>query len=405
MSAEESKAAVGASAPKREIAAEAAPTVGGASAPTVEAWRLFFPSALLLAPVNVLAWLAARDGLIVLPGIASAAWHGRELVFGYAFAVMAGYLLRPLPLSGLLALWGLWLAGRLLVLLPPATLPALVEFAVAAAFPLLIAALGAHRFGAVKRARNLPFPLVMVVLGVAAGAAFAVQTGLLPYPLRSPAALAASLVALLIMIMGGRLVPTATVGALRARGLIVRIPVRPAVELALFLLVLGWVASDAFLGPRLAGALALAAAAVLALTMSGWHLARILHDPLVWPLHLGFAWLLLGCVLLGLERLGFITTPDAGALHALTAGGIGTVTLVMMMRVTRYRAGLLLASPARLHGLYLVMALAVAIRVGGGWLLPQLHEAMLWASAIAWTLAYLGSAALVIGAALRPRLH
>lgn len=367
----------------------------------IEVWRLFFPTALLFAPANVLFWLAVRDGLIAPPGSVSAVWHGSEMVFGYGFAVIAGYLLRPLPPARLFALWGLWLAGRLLVLLPAGMLPAAVAFPVAAAFPLLIAAVGVRRFGSIKRARNLPFPLIMLVLGLSAGAVFGVQSGLLPHPLHSPAALAANIVALLIMIMGGRLVPTATVGALRTRGLIVRIVVRPTVELALCVLVLGWVASDAFIGPRPAGMFALAAGATLLVAMSRWHPLRTLHDPLVWPLHLGFVWLVAGCVLGGGERLGFFAMPDAGALHALTAGGIGTVTLAMILRVTRYRAGTFAGSTILLHALQVVLAGAVLVRVGGGSVAPSLSGPLLWSSALAWTAAYLLAASLVVPAAWR----
>lgn len=369
----------------------------------IEAWRLFFPTALLFAPANVLFWLAVRDGLITPAGAVSAAWHGSEMVFGYGFAVIAGYLLRPLPPGRLCALWVLWLAGRLLVLLPVGVLPGPAVFVVAVAFPLLIAGLGVRRFGSIKRARNLPFPLIMLVLGLSAGVAFAVQGDLIPHPLLSPAVLAASVVALLIMIMGGRLVPTATIGALRARGLIVRIVVRPWVELALCVLVLGWVASDAFIGPQPAGVFALAAGATLLAAMSGWHPVRTLHDPLVWPLHLGFVWLAAGCVLAGCERLGFIAVPNAGALHALTAGGIGTVTLAMILRVTRYRAGVFEGSTILLHVLQLVMAGAVLVRVGGGWVVPTLSSPLLWVSALAWAAAYLLAACLVVPAAWREK--
>ena len=367
----------------------------------LEAWRLFFPSALLLAPANVLLWLAARDGFVALPGVTSSGWHGSEMVFGYAFAVMAGYLLPALPVTVLAILWGVWLAGRLLVLLPPAALPAPVQFLVAAAFPLSVAVRGAGRFGAIKRLRNLPFPLVMVALALTAAAALAVQAGLLPHPPRSPAVLAATIVALLIMLMGGRLVPTATIGALRARGLVVRIVVRPAIELTLFLLLLAWVASDAFLGPVPTGVLALAAGATLAIAMGRWHLGRTLHDPLVWPLHAGFVWLVAGCLLLGLERLGVIAPQGAGALHALTAGGIGTVTLAMMVRVTRYRTGMPGWPPLMLHGMQLILVLAVLLRVGDGWVSATLMTPLLWLSAACWTAAYLLGASLVIPAAWR----
>ena len=90
-------------------------------------WRLFFPSALLLAPFNVLVWLALRHGLIDWPVAASAAWHGREMLFGYTFAVIAGYLLQALATPLVLLLWLLWLAGRLVWLVPPAVLEPWLE--------------------------------------------------------------------------------------------------------------------------------------------------------------------------------------------------------------------------------------------------------------------------------------
>lgn len=369
----------------------------------IEPWRIFFPSALLLAPGNVLLWLAARDGVIDPAGIGSAAWHGREMLFGYSFAVMAGYLLRPMPVPALALLWLAWLTGRLLWLLPAGVLPAGVELALAVVFPAVLALLGALRFAAVKRPRNLPFPLIMLALGLAAAGTFAVQLGLLSYPRLSPVILAAYLVSLLIMMMGGRLVPTATVGALRARGRYVRIPSQPYLEAATLACVLALVASEGFIGPTAAGATALAACVVLLLQMSRWRGAGTLHDPEVWPLHLGFFWLALGCALIGLERLGVLVLPDAGALHALTAGGIGTVTLVMMTRVTRYRAGGAAFPTAMMQGLQLLMALAVTIRVTGGWAFAGHRTEMLWLSAAAWTVAYTGSAVLLLPAALRAR--
>ncbi len=366
----------------------------------IEPWRLFFPSALLLAPANVLLWLAARDGLIQPAGIGSAAWHGREMLFGYAFAVMAGYILRPMPLLPLAVFWFAWLGGRLLWLLPPGSLTPGVELALAAASPALLAVLGALRFVTVKRLRNLPFPLILVALGLAAVGAFAVQLGLLPYPRRSPAILATYLVSLLIMFMGGRLVPTATVGALRAVGRLVRIRPRPVLEVATLAGMIGLMAGDGFIGPAVAGSMALAVGFILLLQMTRWRSLGTLHDPEVWPLHLGFLWLALGCVLTGLERLDVIASPDAGALHAITTGGIGTVTLVMMTRVTRYRAGDLASSVGRLQGLQVIMALAVIVRVAGGWVFPGHRDAMLWLSAAAWAVAYTGSAALLLPAAL-----
>jgi uncharacterized protein involved in response to NO len=368
----------------------------------LDPWRLFFPSALLLAPVNVLVWLVLRFGLMDWPVAVSAAWHGREMLFGYSFAVIAGYLLQAMAIPLVLLLWLLWLAGRLLWLLPPAALDPRLELLIGGAFPAVLAVLGTGRFLAVKRVRNIAFPLIMVALGIAAVGSYATELGLLPSPGQSVVVLSVYVVALLIMVMGGRAVSTATVGALRFRGKYVRIPPRPSLEAAIVLGMLAFTVLDGSGQSQSAGFVSLAIAMILLLRMREWHFSGVLHDPEVWPLQLGVFWLALGLGLIGLERLGTISLPDAGALHALAAGGIGTVTLVMVLRVTRQRASDLPASTVWLQVLQLSMALAVLLRIGGGWAMPGHRDLVLWLSAAAWALAFgLGSIQL-LPAALRP---
>lgn len=362
----------------------------------LDPWRLFFPSALLLAPANVLAWLALRSGVVDWPVSVSAAWHGREMLFGYSFAVIAGYLLPAMAAPLVLFLWLLWLAGRLLWLVPWAVLDPRLELLIGGAFPAALAVLGTRRFMAVKRARNVPLPLIMVALGLAAVGSYATELGLLPAPERSVVALAVYVVALLVMVMGGRAVSTATVGSLRARGHYARIPPRPGFEAATALGMVAFIVLDGSGQLQGAGLVSLAVAMILMVRMRDWHFSGVLHDPEVWPLHVGFLWLATGLALIGLERLGLISLPDAGALHALAAGGIGTVTLVMVLRVTHQRASELPASTGWLQALQLIMALAVLLRVGGGWAFPEHRDLMLWLSAAAWTMAFgLGTVELV----------
>lgn len=368
----------------------------------LEPWRLFFPSALMLAPLNVLAWLAAREGFIDWHA-ASAAWHGREMVFGYSFAVIAGYLLPALDRRQVLALWLLWLAGRLSPVLPPGLVSPWLPSLASAAFPVVLAALGVRRFGGVKRARNLVFPLIMVALGAAGAVTYAVTMGWLAVIAQSPAVLSVYVVAVLVMVMGGRAVPTATIGALRSRGYVVRIVPRPRLELAGILGMLALLLLDALGQAVVAGLVALAVAGVLVLQMVRWHSGRVLHDPETWPMHLAFFWIVLGLVLIGLQRLGIILPPDAGALHALAAGGIGTMTLVMFLRVARQRAGNMPVPGRLLYALQVAMAIAVAVRVGGGWLMPAHRDPALWLAGSAWAAAYGLGAIVLVPAALRSR--
>lgn len=368
----------------------------------LDPWRLFFPSALLLAPFNVLAWLALREGLVDWPVSVSAAWHGREMLFGYSFAVIAGYLLQAMAAPLVLLLWLLWLAGRLLWLAPPALLDPRLELLIGGAFPAALAVLGTRRFLAVKRARNLAFPLIMAALGFAGVGSYATELGLLPSPERSAVTLSVYVVALLVMVMGGRAVSTATVGALRAHGHLTRIPPRPALEAATALGMLAFIVLDGSSQPQAAGLVALAIAMIILVRMRGWHFGGVLHDPEVWPLHLGFLWLAMGLALIGLERLAAISVPDSGTLHALAAGGIGTVTLVMVLRVTRQRAGEMPVATGWLQSLQLILALAVLLRVGGGWAFPGQRSLLLWLSAAAWAVAFGLGTAQLLPAVLRP---
>jgi uncharacterized protein involved in response to NO len=191
---------------------------------------------------------------------------------------------------------------------------------------------------------------------------------------------------------------------LRLRGELVRIAPRPALEAASALALLAFLAVDAAGRATAAGQLALLAAALVALRVTGWHTLRVLHDPDTWPLHAGFVWLALGLVLAGLGRLGLVTLPDAGALHALAAGGIGTVTVTMMLRVARQRSGELQATTAALHALQALLLLAVLLRVAGGWALPEGRAAMMWAAGSAWAVAFGAAAAIVLRAAFRAPL-
>jgi uncharacterized protein involved in response to NO len=367
----------------------------------VEPWRIFFPSALALAPLNVLLWLAARGALVSAPGIGSAVWHGREMLFGYSFAVIAGYLLEAMPLRILLALWLLWLAPRGLWMLPPGTLPVTTELALTALFPAALAVYGVRRFASIRRLQNVVFPVAMAALGVAGVVTYASQLGLLAWPGQGPAVLSAYVVSLLIVTMGGRLVPTATVGALRARGWIVRIPTRPLLEAACAVGVLLLIGAEAGGLPLAAGALALTVAGLLLARLAGWHWRHVGHDPEVWPLHLGFAWLATGFVLIGLERWSLLLLPDAGALHALAVGGIGTVTLLMMIRVSRYRTGRGGVPGTAINLMQMVLALAVIVRVAGGALWPAYRDAALWIAAVLWALAYASSAVILMPLALQ----
>lgn len=362
-------------------------------------FRIFFPAAALWALLAIPVWLAMRAGVVPQPALLPAAlWHAEEMLFGYTLAVVAGYLLPPLTAGPLAILAALWLMARAAWFMP--ALPPLVLTLVAAAFPMALVGFGLRRFGPVKRARNLVFAAILIGLGLALVALLAAglqaRVALGSTALR----LALFLLVALIIVMGGRLIPAATVGALREHGRDIVIRVQPLRESAAVFAVAALLAAEALRWPQpFPGGFALLIAGLLIARMKDWHSFEVWRLPEIWPLHLGYAWIAVGFALLGLARLGLFPI-ESEALHALAVGGVGTTTLAMMARLTRLR------SPRRtlprwlplVHGLF---AAAVLLRVAGPWVAADAEPALWW-SAACWSLAYAGVLILFATAARAP---
>ncbi len=295
--------------------------------PFANAW--FFPAAALYAalilPWSVLTMLGLAPAL---PGLATPAGHAHEMLFGYALAVVAGYLLGPQPQRITLALLGCWLAARAGFLLAPGA-----WFAVGADL-LFVAGLlwkVVPRFlGAAKKWRNQTVAPVVIGLGVtsllanAAGAGFSMR-------LRAPALV---LFAALMFFMGGRIIAPALAGYAQSEGRRLDARVQPQLEGAVLILLgiafglslLPWT----LLG-RVAGAVLVAAGVLGALRLlrwQPWHY-RSRADLLV--LLVGYSWLSLGLVLLGVAMSG-PWLPVSATLHVLTIGALGSLTFGVMVR-------------------------------------------------------------------------
>lgn len=339
------------------------------------AWSLFFPLAALHAALAVPLSLAAMRG--GLPVLATPAAHGRELLFGFALAVIAGYLLGPLPSRRLSLLAGLWLVGRLAGL---AGYPALLADAV---FALLLAAWVVPRFLAAKKWRNrLLSPLLglLCLLAVASLAAHAAFPGLLS-PLLHQGVL---WLLLLMAFMGGRVIAPAVNGHLMARDRVAGAGVQPRIEAALIGL-LGAAGLLAFwprLWPAAAGLLALAGVVFL-VRLWRWSPWRLRDRPDLLGLLLGYAWLGVGALLVA----GDLMTghSPAGRLHAITVGGLGTLASGIMLRQAILRAKGRPGEEAWLPRLALLFTLAAGLRLA----LPSAGIPALWGAAGAWSLAWL----------------
>jgi uncharacterized protein involved in response to NO len=300
------------------------------------------------------------------------------MVFGYAFAVIAGFLLtavrawtgRPTPTGAALGvLAALWLAARA---------AALVSLTAAAAIGMLFALALAWAIGrplvASGNRRNWFFILLVLAIG-AAGIV------LLGWPQRG-LALGLDFVLFVIAVVAGRVVPAFTNNALpgaRAR--------REAwLERAALGALLALIAADALARTELAAVLATLAAALHAARLALWSPAKTLGKPIVWILHVSYAWIVVHLALRALA--GFDLVPYALATHALTVGAIGGMTLGMMTRTARgHTERPLEAGRAEVAAYLLVQAAAVA-RVLVPLALPATYLWATVASALFWCAAF-----------------
>ena len=337
-------------------------------------FRPFYLLAGLYAALAVPLWAAQYAGW--LPG-ANPLWHAHEMIFGYAFAVIAGFLLTavrnwtalPTPAGGrLAALAALWVAARVLAFSAPEA-AAFTD----AAFALAVAwSIGRPIIA--SRNRNGFFILLVLALGGA-------STAFLAWP-QLALSLGLDLVLFIIAVMGGRVIPAFTNNAVpRAGAQRVRWLEFGALGAILLLLVL-----DVFQLERLAAGVALAAAALHAARAALWAPLKTRGRPILWILHLSYAWIVVHLALRGLAGFGLVAAPLAT--HALTIGAIGGLTLGMMTRTARGHTGRPLATGKAELAAYVLVHAAAAVRVFVPILVPAAYTASVALAAALWTVAF-----------------
>jgi len=362
-------------------------------------FRPFYLLAGAFAAVGLPVWhFAPGEVLPVGPYLAGGAWHAHEMVFGFAAAVLTGFLLTAARAwTGLAtptgwrlaALAGLWVAGRVLVATGPA-IPAIVVDCLFLPCVTLAVALPVVR---ARNRRNLAVAAVPALLGGANLLFHLDHVDLIALPRANGGALLGlDLFALLVTLMAGRVIPAFTANAVpEAR------PRRNTyVEIVAFAALAILLVAGA-LGEWVPGGLWLAAVAALGALAHGvrlwlWDPAATLREPLLWVLPLSYAWLPAALILRALW-LADAGVPAAAAYHALGAGAMGGLMLGMMTRSALGHTGRPLAAGRAELGAYVLVHLGAAARVfgplAGADAEPHAHaaSAVLWSGAFALFLA------------------
>lgn len=383
----------------------------GASSPVwlQGGYRLLFACGALWAVATVTLWVGSLAGHWMLPtAMAPLAWHQHEMLFGYLGAVIGGFVSAALPnwtgrptVTGwrVAAIVGLWLAARLAILFST-MVPPLVGAVLDVAYLLILLAYAAREIFASGN-RNKPILIVLFLFAAACALDHAAAMGALADPALGMR-MGFALVLLLIALIGGRITPAFTRNWLMRQGRDDGLPTLPnrfdmAVLGATALALAVWVADPA---AAVAGGLLLAAAGLQAIRLARWAGLKARHDPLVFILHLSYAWLPLGLAMLGATILHpFI--PASSALHALAAGAMATMTLAVMTRATRGHTGRPLEADRFTITIYVLVHLGALLRVAAP-LLPFDYLSLVALAAGLWSTAFLLFLLIYGPMALRP---
>jgi uncharacterized protein involved in response to NO len=335
-------------------------------------FRPFFFGGAVWAVIALALWLGSLLAGLQLPsGLDALSWHRHEMLFGFVGAVIAGFLLTAipnwtgrLPIAGipLAALAALWLTARLALLWSASVGIGIAALLDIGFFVVLAGVAGREVLAA--RNRNVPVVGLVLLFAVADAADYAGAIGLIR---DSEAGFRAgiALVVMMISLIGGRIVPSFTRNWMSKQGITGHLPNQPgrydlltlaATALALATWVLAPTSQPAGWALALAGLLQ----AVRLVRWRGWRTAR---DPLVLVLHVGYAWIPAGLVLLAWSILG-TAVPRTAAIHALTAGAMATMILAVMTRASLGHTGRALAASPATVVIFLLVTAGAIVRVG-----------------------------------------
>lgn len=318
-------------------------------------------------------------------------WHAHEMIFGYSVAVVSGFLLTSVrnwtglnTATGgvLLLLLLLWLAGRLAPAIP--ILPGWVIALIDISFLPLLAAIVLRPILKARQYRNLSVPLLLLLMAIGQVLIYGEMLEFSFGSLERGVILGLGSLLLLISVIGGRVMPFFTERGLPGVMVVKRSWVEHASTpiIAVWLL-LGLVGANG----EMVMIAALTAVVIHGIRLAGWWSGRIWSEPMVWVIHLAYAWLVIGFLLQVMAGMDVMSVTVA--LHGWTAGAIGLFTLGMMARVALGHTGRPVKASPAIAIAFVLMALVAPVRVVLPLLFPSATEAVLLVAASGWIMAFL----------------
>lgn len=350
-------------------------------------FRPFYLLAAFFAAVAVPVWAMAFAGALQTP-IPGMWWHGHEMIFGFAAAVVIGFLLTAgqawtglkTPSGNALAgLAAVWLAGRLAMALGTGWWVAVIDILF---LPIAAAALLRVLVKANSR-RNYFIGVLPGLLALSNLCFHLALGGVLAIDPLAPLHFALGLLVVLEAVVGGRVIPMFTFNAIqgvrqwRNRNLDWAAVIATAAALAL------WAGGGS---GGLAGLLSLFAAILQLVRLGGWNPWATRSRPILWILHLSYLWIPLGLLLLACSQFGML--PRSAAVHAFAIGATGGLIIGMITRTALGHTGRTLVAGPVETAAYALVQLAAFVRVLTIAVLPAAAIGGVHAAATFWSLGF-----------------
>ncbi len=360
-------------------------------------WRLgfrpFYLGAALFSSAAVLLWLSFLSGTLSLPssGNNQVFWHAHEMVFGFALAVIAGFLLTAsnnwtgiLPAAGrpLAFLFMLWAFARLFMILGDIKLAAASDIA----FAVLLAGLLFRVLWLSKLWKNFSILGLVILMGAFNVWFYIITLTNQPVNPLYPVELALFAILELLVVMGGRVIPNFTQNGVmgikvwKPQFFVIATPASTA------LAIVAWF----ILPPRLAFAFCLIGASINLLRWLGWKPWQTLKHPMVWVLQLGYLWIPVTLLAMGFEALGLV--PRSLPVHALAMGAMGLIIAGMITRTAMGHTGRRIIASRFELAFFVLIAMSGLLRVIAAlpqFLPPEQVSWLLFVSGSAWSLGFL----------------
>lgn len=365
-----------------------------------DAFRPFYLGGSIFAALAIFIWLSTWfHGFIPpAPPIAPLLWHMHEMVYGFAAAIIIGFLFTaarnwtglPLPAGAPLAIvFTLWVAARVGMYILYAPITAIID----SSLLLIVAAVLSRAFIRAKSYTNMPIALVLCLLAGSNITFHLSMHGLVAIPAAKAVELGLFLVIMMELVIGSRIVPGFTASALpHARPLRSKpltIATLTLAALALLTSTLITTGTPALLNP-IAGTLGILAGVTALAQWLAWKPWATRARPILWILHLSYAWIPVGLILLGVCAFDANLVTRSAAIHALAAGSIGGLILGMITRTSLGHSGRVVRAGRCELTMYTLVILAALCRVAAAVAptVPGVYKWGMTAAGVAWMAAF-----------------